>query len=73
MKKKKELLIKCKQTMQKPKIQKWYSENLEGKPQYETINFLKTGVLQKEISLQDALEFALIIGVQWNIKFKGVL
>lgn len=69
MVKKKELLKECKNTMLKPKIQKWYSENLETESQYETINSLEKGVSKKEISLREALEIALVVGVQWNIKF----
>lgn len=68
---KNELLRECKSTMLEPKVSKWYSENLETKSQYETINTLEKGILRKEISIREALSICLVVGVQWDIRFKG--
>ena len=69
---KKELLKECVKAMQKDYVTKWYKENLETKPQIETINALANGVLSEHLTVRDALCIALIVGVQWDVKFEGV-
>jgi hypothetical protein len=71
-KKKIELLKECAKIMQTPAVAKWYEENLEKKPQYETINSLQCGVESGKLTIREALSIALIVGVQWNEKFEGV-
>lgn len=68
---KKELLKECADQMRKPKVAEWYKENLETKSQYDTINALENAILTKGLSIKEALSIALIVGVQWDIKFKG--
>lgn len=68
---KKRLLNECKSTLLKPKISKWYLENLDTKPQSETINTLETGISKKEISIREGLSIALIVGAQWTMRFEG--
>jgi len=70
--KKKELLQECKEIMMSPKVEKWYKENLETKPQYETINSLEKAVGNNELTIREALSLCLIVGSQWNVKFEGV-
>ena len=68
---KKELLKECADQIRKPEVAKWYKENLETKSQYDTINALEAAILNKRLSAREALSIALIVGVQWDIKFKG--
>lgn len=69
---KNELLKECAKILQSSKVSKWYKKHLESEPQYETINELAFGVFQEELTVREALSIALIVGVQWNIKFEGV-
>jgi hypothetical protein len=72
MKKKDELLKECLEIMKRPSIEKWYNQNLKGKPQCNTINSLIVGIITDKISTKEALALALVIGIQWNEKFEGV-
>jgi len=72
MSQKNELLKKCANIFKQTHIEMWYRENLHGKPQYDTINALEKGVQNKELGIKEALSIALIVGVQWNVKFEGV-
>ena len=72
MPKKNKLLKECLKVMQKDYVSKWYKENLETKPQIETINVLVNGVFSEDLTVEDALSIALIVGIQWDVKFKGV-
>jgi hypothetical protein len=71
MKKKAELLKEIVLMIAKPKIQKWYAENLEKYPQAETINALEKGLINNELTYREALSLAILTGVQWNEKFEG--
>ena len=70
--KKDELLKECMKIMQEPWVAKWYKENLETKSQIETINTLVCGVESGKLTARQALSIALVVGVQWNVKFEGV-
>jgi hypothetical protein len=72
MSKKNELLKECLKVMQDPSVEKWYSENLAKKPQIETIRILEQAVLSEDITVKAALCIALVVGFQWDVKFKGV-
>jgi len=72
MKKKEELIKECAKILQSPKVSKWYKEYLEAKSQVYTIDSLEFGVSRGKLTLREALSIALIVGVQWNIKFEGV-
>jgi hypothetical protein len=69
---KKELLKECVKIMATPKVEKWYTENLETKSQKETIDTLIQAYNKGELTLREALSIALIVGYQWNVKFEGV-
>lgn len=69
---KKEVLKQCAKIMSSPIVARWYKENMEGQPQANTIETLTTGVASKALRIEEALSIALIIGVQWNVKFEGV-
>ena len=69
---KKELLQKCKETLENTRIFKWYDKNLTGDNQGNTIQSLMLGIEHKEITVEEALYIALLVGVQWNVKFEGV-
>ncbi len=72
MRKKADLLKECVKIMQKASVEKWYKENLETKPQVETIQTLLTGINSQLLSVEEALSIALVVGVQWDTKFEGV-
>lgn len=69
---KEELLKECINVFRTTKVMEWYKENLEKKPQYETINSLEIAVSNGKLTVREALSIALIVGVQWNVKFEGV-
>lgn len=69
---KKKLLEECIAVMKKPEVEEWYNEYLQGKPQYYTISTLEKAVLNKELTIKDALSLAFVVGIQWNYKFEGV-
>ena len=66
------LLKKCTETLKQKKVSQWYNENLEGKPQVDTLDSLGKGFLSGKLSLIEALTLAFIVGFQWSIKFEGV-
>jgi len=68
--KKRELLLECARTLQKLNVEKWYNEHLDKKPQAETINTLLNGIVEGHLTTKEALQIALIVGVQWNVKFE---
>ena len=72
MNKKDELLKECARIMESPGVIAWYQQNLKSQPQSETIKALEKGVSSGKLSLKAALSIALIVGVQWDVKFKGV-
>lgn len=69
---KKKLLEESMEVMQKVHVQVWYRNNLEGKNQYYTIQRLREGVRHGHLSISEALCIALVVGLQWNVKFEGV-
>ena len=73
MSKKKELLKECIEILKKnPKVERWYQENLENRPQKETINSLQNGVSKGHLSIREALSIAIVVGLQYYEKFEGV-
>ena len=72
MKKKIELLKECAWLMKKPSVELWYKENMESDPQADTVKALATGVSSGKLTIEEALSIALIVGVQWEVKFEGV-
>ncbi len=65
------LLKECVELLKKPRVKNWYDKNLLSKPQGETINSLKAGVSSEELSLEEALSMALIVGFQWLVEFEN--
>lgn len=72
MPKKNRLLIKCAEVLKKPHVMEWYQNFMEKKSQYYTIESLEKAVSEKKFSVNEALCVALVIEVQWDIKFPGV-
>lgn len=70
--KKAKLLKECASVLQIPKVETWYQKNLHGKNQGETINSLEKAIEENELTIREALSIALIVGVQWDVKFNGV-
>ena len=70
--KKDRLLKECAEILQRPRVAKWYKENLEHKSQAETINSLLKAVSKDELTITEALSICLIVGLEWDVKFKGV-
>lgn len=58
--------------MKQSHIEMWYAEKLEGKNQGDTINSLEKAVQIGELTINEALSIAFVVGLQWNVKFKGV-
>jgi hypothetical protein len=71
LKNKSELLKECVYIMTRRRVKKWYKENLDTKPQVETLDTLQRGIISENLTTKEALAIALITGVQWNIKFEG--
>jgi hypothetical protein len=70
--KKEELVKDCAKIMGSFKVSNWYQKNLETNSQGETINELVKAVIEKELTIREALSVCLIVGIQWNVKFEGV-
>jgi len=68
--KKIELLKECVKTLEKPKVDKWYRENFQNKPQRNTIDSLVSGISEGKLTVREALEICLIVGVQWSVNFE---
>jgi len=68
---KKEYLAQAIRILKDPKVVAWYDENLKGDRQINTIETLEKGIIWKKITLKEGLTIALIVGVQWNVKFPG--
>ena len=66
------LLDECLKVLQDPKVETWYTKNLTGRPQKDTIRDLARGVESGDLDLKSALAIAFIVGFQWMDKFKGV-
>jgi hypothetical protein len=71
VKKKSELVNECIQILKRDNVKKWYHENLEPTPLYDTINLLEVGVLSQKINTKEALAIALLVGIHWNEKPEG--
>jgi hypothetical protein len=69
---KKEMMKKALEVFTSDRVQKWYSANLEGNNQGNTIDQVGHGVMHGEISMTDGLVILFIIGYQWNEKFEEV-
>ena len=69
---KRELLKECVAVLKTRKVNQWYKENLEGNSQGESINSLEVAVSNDKLSIREALSVALVVGIQWDEKFKGV-
>jgi hypothetical protein len=49
--------------------EKYFDKKFMGKPQENTIDDLLDGIKKKEITTEEALYFALIVGFQWKVNF----
>lgn len=67
--KKSEMLKQIKEYVSDPDLQKWYATNLEGKPQGNSIADLSFGILKGEITVNQGLALAILVGFQWTEKF----
>jgi hypothetical protein len=66
------LLTEAIQVMQRPNVDSWYKQTLEGKRQEETINDLVRAIEVGTLTPREALFIAFLVGYQWEVKFKGV-
>ena len=67
--KKNEMLKQIKEYVSDPDLQKWYAQNLEGKGQGNTIADLSLGILKGEITVNQGLALAILVGFQWAEEF----
>jgi hypothetical protein len=67
--KNKEMLKKCRKILITDKVAEWYTENLEGDKQENTIETLLKGIEKGKITIIQALYLAWLVGFQWNEKF----
>jgi hypothetical protein len=58
--------------MKHPRVSNWYEKNMMNKSQVDTIDVLLNGINANELTTKEALCIALIVGVQWDVKFEGV-
>ena len=54
-----------------PRVEQWYSDVMETRPQAESVADLTKGVADGRITISEAVSMALVIGFQWNEKFEG--
>ena len=66
-----ELLKECKAVLMLPEVAAWYDDNLMNKNQGDIIKQLEFGIINKEISIHNALFLAFITGFQWHINFEN--
>lgn len=69
---KKEMVNKAVEILKTPKVDTWYTKNMDTKKQGNSIDVLNKAVLDKELTTYEALTLAFIIGYQWTVKFPGV-
>jgi hypothetical protein len=72
MSKKNQALKDCVKVMKRPNVAEWYKENMESKKQLNTVSALREAVHLGKLTVEEALSIALVVGVQWNVKFEGV-
>lgn len=68
---KKEYVKQLVQVLKDPKLAAWYDENMKGDRQVNTIETLEKGISEKKITLKEGLTIALVVGIQWTVKFPG--
>ena len=66
---KRELVRQCAEILARPNVSKWYSENLEGKPQGDILDQLETATHNGQLSPREIIAIALIVGLQFKEKF----
>jgi hypothetical protein len=75
---KRELVDECAKILERPNVSKWYTENLEGKPQGDTLRQLVDAISYNpesrshSLTVEEAIAIALIVGLQFTEKFQGV-
>jgi len=68
---KEELTKEIAKLLQQPLIEDFYKRYLENDSQGNTIITLTTGVKSGKLTIEQALSIALIVGIQWEVKFEG--
>jgi hypothetical protein len=66
---KRELVKQCAEILARPNVTKWYKENLEGKPQGDILKQLESAIYHTQLSSEEIIAIALIIGLQYSEKF----
>lgn len=66
---KKEAIKKVIEVVRRTNVNAWYGKNMENKPQANTVNQLLSGITEGDLTIEEALNIALLVGIQWNEKF----
>jgi hypothetical protein len=69
---KQELVHQCARILERPKVSKWYEDNLEGQPQGDILKQLVDAVGCSDLSVEETVAIALVVGLQFMEKFPGV-
>ena len=63
------LIDDVKEVMTHPGAIAFYEANLTGAPQKDTIKALAQGLRNGELTIEEALSVAFLVGLQWKVKF----